>query len=185
MEWDTKLFGARRNLNSEIAAASKKILSDEQERESLKNWYRKEVDTLPLEEGIAACQKENFSWDAGLRKRYRIFVFIVLAVIFFFQLSIGISKAEPVEEFLLRLFAILPALKWSIKTIGGINGDLRRMGLIERAVCSSEVKTMEDLAFTQKDIFENRKVVTKIPDWFYKIFKNNDEDRERRALEMY
>ena len=23
---------------------------------------------------------------------------------------------------------------------------------------------------------------TKIPDWFYKMFKNNGEDRERRAI---
>jgi len=76
MEWDRKLFGIRKNLNSEIAAASKKILSKDEERNSLKNWYRKEVDALPLEEGIAACQKENFSWDAGLRKRYRIFILL-------------------------------------------------------------------------------------------------------------
>lgn len=66
----------------------------------------------------------------------------------------------------------------------GINADLKRMETIERSVYSTEIKTMEDLAFIQKDIFENRKVVTKIPDWFYKIFKNNDEDRERRALEL-
>lgn len=43
---------------------------------------------------------------------------------------------------------------------------------------------MEDLTFLQKNIFENRKVVTKNPDWFYKFFKNNDENRERRALEI-
>jgi len=66
----------------------------------------------------------------------------------------------------------------------GINADLKRMETIERSVYSTEIKTMEDLAFIQKDIFENRKVVTKIPDWFYKIFKNNDEDRERRTLEL-
>jgi len=58
------------------------------------------------------------------------------------------------------------------------------MEVIERSVYSKEKKSMEELAFTQKDIYENRKLATKIPDWFYKIFKNNDEDRERRALEL-
>ena len=58
------------------------------------------------------------------------------------------------------------------------------MNSIESSVYSVEVKSMEELQFTQKDIFENRKVVTKIPDWFYKIFKNNFEDRERKALEL-
>lgn len=184
MEWDRKLFGIRKNLNSEIAAASKKILSKDEERNSLKNWYRKEVDALPLEEGIAACQKENFSWDAGLRKRYRIFILLVLVLIIFFQLCIGVSKAEPVQEFLLRILAISSALKWIIKALVGIKEDLKRMEVIERSVYSKEKKSMEELAFTQKDIYENRKLATKIPDWFYKIFKNNDEDRERRALEL-
>lgn len=184
MEWDNKLFGIRRNLNSEIAAASKKILSDYKERESLRNWYRKEVDTLPLEEGISACQKENFSWDAGLRKRYRRFVTFVLAVIVLLQILISIIKAEPVQELLLRIFANSSALKWITKTLFGINEDLRRMESIERSVFSIGKKSMEELAYTQKEIFENRKVVTKIPDWFYRIFKDNDEDRERRALEL-
>ena len=53
------------------------------------------------------------------------------------------------------------------------------------SVNSTEKKTIDDLAFTQKDIFENRKIVTKIPDWFYKLFKDNDEDRERRSLEIH
>ena len=100
------------------------------------------------------------------------------------QLVIALKKDEPIQEYLLRLVAASSALKWIIKTIMGINADLKRMESIERSVYSTEKKTMEDLAFTQKDIFENRKVVTKIPDWFYKIFRNNDEDREKRALEL-
>ena len=79
LEWDRKLFGVRNNINAEVAEASKKILEDEKEKEALKDWYIKEVDEMPLEEGIAACQKENFSWDAGLRKRYRMLLVVCLA----------------------------------------------------------------------------------------------------------
>lgn len=184
MEWDRKLFGKRININAEIAEASKKIMGDDKEKESLKDWYRKEVDSMPIEEGIAACQKENFSWDAGLRRRYRIFLISCLVLIVTIQLIIGLTKDELIMEFILRLVSVSSALKWIIKTMVGINADLKRMETIERSVYSTEIKTMEDLAFIQKDIFENRKVVTKIPDWFYKIFKNNDEDRERRTLEL-
>ena len=184
MDWDKRLYGERKNLNYEIADASKRIMSNEKKKASLKDWYRKEVDALPLEEGITACQKINFDWDAGLRKRYRRLLIIILSLIIGGQLVIGVAKAEPIQEFLLRIVAISSALKWIIKSIDGINNDLKRMESIERAVYSNEKKSMEDLAFIQKEIFENRKVVTKIPDWFYKIFKNNDEDRERRALEI-
>ena len=184
MQWDCKLFGVRKNVNAEIAKSSKKIISDENEKRALKNWYRKEINKMSLEEGIAACQKENFIWDAGLRKRYRLFLVIILALIIGIPLIIGLVKHELLQEYLFRLIASSSALKWIIKTIVGINADLNRMKTIEHSVCSIEKKTMENLAFTQKYIYDNRKVVIKIPDWFYKIFKNNDEDLERRALEI-
>lgn len=184
MKWDSKLFGKRKNLDVEIAKASKKILGNEKERNLLENWYRKEVDALPLEEGIAACQKENFSWDAGLRKRYRSFLYRLLAVIFGVQICIGIRDSETIEAFLFRLLSFSSTLKWILKNLFGIYADLNRMEAIEQSVYSTEKKTMEELQFTQKEILENRKAVTKIPDWFYKIFRNNDEDRERRALEI-
>ena len=98
------------------------------------------------------------------------------ALIIIVQLAIGIKRAEPIQEYLLRILAMSSALNWIIKTFDGINRDLKRMESIDRAVNSTDKKTIDDLAFTQKDIFENRKVVTKIPDWFYRLFKDNDED---------
>ena len=110
---------------------------------------------------------------------------LILALIIIVQLVIGISKAEPIQEYLLRIFAMSSALKWIIKTVVGINGDLKRMEGIDRSVNSTKKKTIDDLAFIQKDIFKNRKAVIKIPDWFYRLFKDNDEDRERRSLEIH
>ncbi len=134
---------------------------------------------------LAACQRENFSWDAGLQKRYRVLLTVILALIIIVQLVFAINKTEPIQEYLLRILAMSSALKWIIKSFVGINSDLKRMESIDRSVNSTEKKTIDDLAFTQKDIFENRKVVTKIPDWFYRLFKDNDEDRERRSLKIH
>ena len=58
-------------MSSEIAQYSEKILSNNAEKEKLKNWYTVEADRKPLNEGILVCQRENFTWDAGLRKRFR------------------------------------------------------------------------------------------------------------------
>ena len=83
-----------------------------------------------------------------------------------------------------KFIMVLPALKWLINNIKGLTEDLKRMEPIERAVYSSADKNMDQLQRTQKDIFTNRKTAVKIPDWFYKRFKDNDEDRERRAVEL-
>ena len=69
MPWDTRIFGKNRNLNNEIAVYSSKILSDEEEKKSLYDWYTPLVDEKELKEGILSCQRENVWWDVGLRKR--------------------------------------------------------------------------------------------------------------------
>jgi len=184
MPWDDKLFGERRNLNDEIADASKKLLKNEQEKKSLYNWYTTAVESLPKNKAIAACQKENFNWDAGLRKRFRLFNIVLLSMVITVPIIVSLFMQLTVEELLFKFIMMLPALKWSISNITGLNEDLNRMEPIERAVYSREEKSMDQLLLVQKDIFLNRKAALKIPDWFYKHFKDNDEDREKRALEL-
>ncbi len=184
MDWDCKLFGIRKNLNAEIAKASKNIMVNEVEKETLKNWYRVETDAMTLEDGIAACQKENCSWDFDLRNRYRWFLIAILVIFIVVQIVISLLNEDLVKEFLFRFIIFSPVLNWIIKTISGINRDFKRMESIKSSVYSTNKKTMEELMFTQKYIFENRKFLIKIPDWFYYFFKDNDEDREQRALEI-
>jgi hypothetical protein len=184
MPWDEKLFGLRKNLNDEIAGASKKILGSEHEKKMLYDWYTIAVESLTRNKAIAACQKENFNWDAGLRKRFRFFNIALLSLVIIVPVIICLVKQQSVEELLLKFIVVLPALKWSINNITGINEDLKRMEPIERAVYSREEKSMNQLQLTQKDIYMNRMATIKIPDWFYKWFKDNDEDRERRAVEL-
>lgn len=184
MPWDDKLFGARKNLNDEIAGASKKILESDHEKELLYDWYTTAVELLPKNKAIAVCQKENFNWDAGLRKRYRIFNIVLLSLLIIAPIIVCLVKNQTVEELLLRFIMVLPALKWGVNNITRLDEDLKRMEPIERAVYSRKDKSMDQLQLTQKDIYVNRKAAVKIPDWFYNRFKNNDEDRERRAVEL-
>lgn len=184
MPWDDRLFGKRKDRNNEIARHSKKILNDRKEKDKLYNWYRPEVDVLPLNNAIVTCQKENFSWDAGLRKRYRIFSCILIAVIIVAPVSVCLFTEKTVQELLLRFVMILPALRWFVNIVDGLNNDLKRMESLESAAYSIEEKKIADLQFIQKEIFENRKAAVKIPNWFYSFFRDNDEDRERRSAEL-
>ena len=184
MDWNDKLFGKKRDLNSEIARYSRKILNNEKEKHKLYNWYPSEVDTLSHNKAIVVCQKENFSWDTGLRKRYRIFAYILIAVIIAVPVAVCLYTEKTVQELLLRFVMVLPALRWFVSIAGGLNDDLKRMESLERAVYSTKNKPMTELQFVQKEIFENRKTAVKIPNWFYSLFKDNDEDRERRSAEL-
>ena len=186
MNWDEKLFGQRKNLSFEIASASKKILENKKKKKKLENWYREEVDELSsLEEGIAACQKENFNWDRGLRIRYIIFLSIILVIILIVQVIIALVNDNTLREFIcFGMFSVLSALTWIIKTINEIMGELNRLKTVGDSVYSMNKKDIDELTFIQRDIFECRQSFTKIPNWFYRLFKNCDEDRERRVMQM-
>ena len=81
MPWDTKAFGKRRDLSSEIVDKSKNILSNDDEKKKLFNWYQIAADNMPLCDGILTSQKENIHWDVGLRKRYRLFLIVLVIII--------------------------------------------------------------------------------------------------------
>lgn len=183
MKWDRKLFGERKDLSAEIAEASQKIMNNEKEKKLLNDWYPKEADELPLEAGIFACQKSNFTWDAKLRKRYKIFLQVILGGIIILLIIIFFHSS--VQDFFCRgVLPVLSTLMWIKETKDNINNDLIFMNSISTPIYSTKMKTKEELAFIQRDIYEHRKSQTKIPDWFYKIHKNQDESRERRVMQM-
>lgn len=183
MKWDKKLFGKPKDLISEIADASQKIMNNERDKEQLCDWYPKMVDELSLEDGILACQKSNISWDTKLRKRYKSCLRVIFWGIFVFQGIMCINN--PLHVFLSSgLVPILSTLMWIKGTMNNITNDLKLIDYISTSVYSVEKKTKEELAFIQRDIFDYRKSQTKIPDWFYKFHKNKDEAREQRAVQM-
>lgn len=184
MPWDTRLFGKKRNLNVEIAEKSKKILDDEKERAALKDWYTPIVDQMPLKKGIFTCQKENYHWDGGLRKRYRGVAILIIAVLASVIFIIGIVKNEPFQELITRIVFILPMVRWLVNTINGLNEDLDRLKEMDEEFKQDSNRSMSELQMIQKRITEHRKAAVKIPNGVYMIFKNNDEDREHRIVTM-
>lgn len=183
MKWDKKLFGKPKDLISEIADASQKIMNNEREKEQLCDWYPNMVDELSLEDGILACQKLNISWDTKLRKRYKFCLQVILGAIIVFQCIMCINN--PLYVFLCSgLLPMLSTLMWIKGTIDNITNDLKLIESISTSVSSVKKKTKDELEFIQRDIFDYRKSQTKIPDWFYKLHKNKDEAREQRAVQI-
>lgn len=185
MSWDEKLYGAKRNITSLVLDYSGKYLSRFQ-TENLKNWYPQAVDSKPLNEGILTCQRENVWWDVGLRKKYKSYcecIFVIIIVIVF---MVGILREETVAELLYRLAFICPIFIWLINVIKMINNDVERLGELDGLVNKENCSSMEDLQYIQKIIFEHRASCYLIPDFFYNIFKDTDEDKAHRmAVKSY
>lgn len=184
MPWNERLFGKNKNLNNEIAKYSKKILSDGKQKASLKDWYTSQADEKALNEGILTCQRENQWWDVGIRKRYRTACVIGIIALVTIVFGMGIARNETVVILLWRLAFIVPMVQWFATTVKQINEDIENLQEVDEMVNDNVSKTMEDLQDIQKKIFEHRKSCFTIPNFFYNIFKDNDEDEAHRIASM-
>ena len=181
MPWDNRIFGKDKNVDYEIAIYSKKILNNPQERNKLVDWYTPGVDEKNTIDGILACQRENFWWDVGLRKRFRFASVALIIILFAVILAMGLWKNERVTELLWRLAFVVPMLNWLLDTVKKLNKDISILQELDGDINNNEMKTMDDLQDIQKVIFQHRKGCYDIPECIYSIFKNNDEDKAYRA----
>lgn len=184
MPWDKRIFGKDKNIAHEVASHSKKILNNPLEKKKLKDWYTSGVDEKNIIDGILACQRENFWWDVGLRKRFRFASITLMIILFVVILAMGLWKNERITELLWRLAFIVPMLKWLLDTVKKLNKDISTLQELDGDINNNEIKTMEDLQDIQKVIFQHRKGCYAIPECIYNIFKDNDEDRAYREAKM-
>lgn len=184
MPWDKRLFGENRNIDYEVANYSKKILSNSKEKKLLVDWYTKGVEDKSINSGIIACQRENLWWDVGLRKRYKSaskwIIFILCAII----ITIGVAQNETICKLFYRAAFIVPLLKWLLDTIGQLDEDIVEICEISSKVDDNHKKSMKDLQDIQKHIYNHRKNCLSIPDFFYRFYRDNDEDVAHRATAM-
>ncbi len=184
MPWDKRIFGKDKNIDHEVVTYSKKILNDSQEKAKLKDWYTPAVDGKNIINGILACQRENFWWDVGLRKRFRLASLILIIILCVAILIMGLWKNEKVTELLWRVVFILPMLRWLLDTVTKLNRDISTLQELDGDINNDEIKTMEDLQDIQKVIFQHRKGCYTVPEFIYNVFKDNDEDRAYREATM-
>lgn len=184
MSWDTRIFGKNRNLDDKIADFSRKILSDEEEKKSLYDWYTPSVDEKELKEGILSCQRENVWWDVGLRKRFKMGSIIAIFILCICVFIMGICKNESIVKLLWRFAFVAPMLEWLFSTIKQLNEDINKLQELDERINDGESKSKEDLQDIQKLIFDHRKKCFAIPNFFYEHFKDNDEDKAHRAASM-
>lgn len=184
MPWDRRIFGDDKNLNAKVTQYSKKILSKEAKHSALENWYTSAVDEKPIKEGILACQRENYTWDVGLRKRFRLFSKASASILCICVFAVGVCDRESVSELIYRIAFVIPVIRWMLDAVKKLNDDIENMSRLDAVINSSKKKSMEDLQDVQKMLFDHRKSCFLIPDFFYNLFKDNDEDLAHRTAMM-
>lgn len=148
------------------------------------NWYTPAVDDRSLEDGILLCQRENFCWDVGLKKRFRCASVILIIFLIIFVFAIGLWKHESVAELLWKFAFIVPMLEWLLNTVKQLNKDIEALKELDEDINDNTIKTMDDLQDIQKVISEHRKECYAIPDCVYNLFKDNDEDKAHREVSL-
>lgn len=130
------------------------------------------------------CQKENYYWDINLRKRFKVASFIIIGIIVGVILVVGIIKNETVVVLLHRLAFVAPMFQWLITTINQISGDIKNLEALGELISDDKPKNMEDLQEIQSKIYVHRKNCFIIPNIFYEIFKDNDENIVNHAISL-
>lgn len=184
MPWNYRLFGNNRNTNQEIAKYSKSILNNNKEKQKLYDWYVAENDNKSLLDGILSCQRENYAWDIGLRKRFKAASIITVVILSLIVLAVGIINSEKLLTVICHMAFIAPMLEWLLSTIKDIDKDIESLNALDELINNDSNKSMEDLQDIQKTIFEHRKECYIIPSYLYNIFKNNDEDEAHRTASL-
>lgn len=176
MPWNDRIFGQNRNVDHEVAANSKKILGNPKEKDLLYHWYTPVIDKKDLFDGILSCQRENFWWDVGLRKRFKFMSILMIVFLVISVFAMGLWKNESVGQLLGRLAFIVPMIQWLLNMVKQLNKDIATLKELDDTINNEKTKTMDDLQDIQRIIYEHRKGCYAIPDCVYKLFKDNDED---------
>lgn len=184
MPWNERIFGKQKNVNQDIVAYSKQIIENADKKERLYNWYTPAVDNRDLSTSILLCQRENFWWDVGLRKRYRLASVIMIVFLCSLVIVMGLWKNESIAMLLWRFAFIVPMLEWLFDTVKTLNKDMERLKELDEIINNDVPKTMDELQDIQKMIFEHRKECYAIPNIIYQMFKDNDEDAARRVVSI-
>lgn len=179
-EWDNKLFRKNKNVDYIITQKAEKLLEKRTvQDERLPDWYRTEVDELPLKKAIKLCQEENVNWDSELRKFYSKITFAIVIVLFILIIAIGIYQ----KDFLLVFLSFgFPIFQWEVKVLTSIRADVGRLNKLSESINGTKVCELDDLLEIQRDIYEHRKSCYLIDDKIQKFLRDKLEKKNKDRI---
>lgn len=162
--------------------------------EKIKDWYSPSVGELSIKAARILCQRTNCWWDSKLRKRFSNFLKYGSISVFIIMLILSYVIDLKLIEFTLILSTLVPFFQFCIKQ-GNDNRDAanRLNDLVLYSIqvwnnalensCDDNTMTIDSRRL-QDEIFEHRRKSPLILNFFYKIFRDKDEELMNRTSEI-
>ncbi|MEU9442261.1 S-4TM family putative pore-forming effector [Streptomyces sp. NPDC048304] len=183
LAWNTALAGTP-PAPQEVSSLSRRFRGEEAE---LRDYY--EIPALPHPYDVLACQQQNLGWGARVRRRYARTVLAALLSWLGAGLVVGLAARMDVLDLVLlwyvpSLGAVMMALE-VCRTQWEVAAERERvMELLEtRIAAGDDPAALLVLARQVQDvIFQSRQRHTRVPDWFFRRFKNTDRADFQAAM---
>ena len=187
-DWDDCVCG--KEPSDEIICDNK----DDVPADNLKNWYEVGIGDVEDENvAILLCQRENISYDSGLRNRYVTLSAWIAAVLGAGVLVLSFVKGWDLMHFL--VFGVIPAIpiaEWFITIFKDNSVDKEHLGNLEDLVREETAKALDrdriakrTLQKIQNLLFLHRKSGYLIPRWFYCLNRNRSEKQAAYSVKEF
>lgn len=162
--------------------------------EKIKNWYTPSVGQLPMAIARILCQRTNYWWDSKLRQRYSSFLKLSSVIVFSAILIFGFVSDLSLIEVTLIGSGLIPFFQFCIKQCNdNLDAAVRLNELIiyskqvwdnaiRHSISEDDLKTSSRRL--QDEIFEHRSKSPLIHDFYYNLFRDNDEALMNRSSEI-
>ncbi len=142
------------------------------------NWYSVRLsENLPDEIAVAAFQHTNTSWDIGLRKKYKKWL---IAYMMIYTAALAAMLAVKQADFLtvfFTMFSVFMFYSHFITLIRGHSSAINKReavsALLDDVIFMRKSADMRGLRDIQDEIYFTRQESAKVPDFFFRFYKNN------------
>ena len=142
-------------------------------------------------EQIYFCQKENIRWDKNLRQKYKTVCYSILIIASVGVLIVAFICNPTFFEIMSIVPWVLPFIKYMVSFNKSIKNDQEQITqMIDKANSIPNVARVFDVdkllkreSTLQDKLFEYRKTALLIPNFFYKIFRKNQQQNEDRIVQ--
>lgn len=157
--------------------------------ENYKNWYS-DFSSLPYEQAVYQCQKQNIRWDISVRKKYQILLMVSASFLALVVIINAIIKHYEVLSLITILSSIFPLFSYFFSSFKKLNSDISaqedlyiHIEKIEGQI-TKENEIWDEIEELQVEIFSYRKKAYLIPDWFHCIFKKDLQKSETEFAKL-
>ncbi|MDD4901740.1 MAG: S-4TM family putative pore-forming effector [Patescibacteria group bacterium] len=155
---------------------------------NLYDWYSKEIGDIDLLPAVAICQRTNVYWDVSLREKLFWSIMAIILLLSFVLFFWG-------KNSIVFLFSVLPFYEVIIDYAASQYSSVGRIKELKNKIEELLEKLPEfkninsgikgSLRAIQDQLFRHRESCSFVPDWFYKIFRDRQEEEMNYCAKHY